>query len=123
MQFPFLSRSSHDAIIAPLEARIEELKAERDFYRDHFLKKVGAIFPVAPIIPTKATGEEVTINQVVERKGYRLDKSDWTTEDHDWFKSEWLEPQVAKGMPADEADYWYFERYRDQKPLEAFCNG
>lgn len=119
MAFPFLSRRSHDAIAAQLQVRISELEAERSFYRNEFLKKVGVIFPV-PVIPTNPTGEAVGFTQVVERKAFRLDKSDWTKEDHEWFREEWVEPQGVKGMPADEADYWYFERFRDQKPLEAF---
>lgn len=120
MPLPFLSRRSHEEIVAQLQARIEELGAERSFYRDKLMERVGLTFSPSPIVPTMPTGEAVMINQVVERKGFRLDKSDWTTDDHDWFREEWLEPQIARGMPADEADYWYFERFRDQKPLEAF---
>lgn len=120
MTFPFISRRSHEEIIAQLQARIEELGDERSFYRDKLMERVGLTFSPLPVVPTTPTGEAVTINQVIERKGFRLDKSDWTTEDYDWFREEWLEPQVARGMPADEADYWYFERFRDQKPLEAF---
>lgn len=120
MVFPFLSRYSHDQVIAQLQARIDELVAERNFYRDRLMERVGLTFPSAPIIPTTPGAESVTVNQIVERKSFRLDKSDWTKEDHEWFREEWLEPQVAKGMTTDEADYWYFERYRDQRPLEAF---
>jgi hypothetical protein len=115
----FLSRSSHEAICRSLQLQIAELVAERDFYRAEFLKKVGVLFPV-PVVPTKVTGEPVLLNQVIERKAFRLDKSDWTQDDRDWYRDEWMAPQVSAGMPADEADYWYFERFRDAKPLEAF---
>lgn len=112
--------SQHELVLAQLKARIAELELERDFYRAEFLKKVGVLFPV-PVIPTTVTSEPAAINQIVERKAFRLDKSDWTTEDHEWFREHWVEPETKRGMTADEADYWYFERFRDQKPLEAFC--
>jgi hypothetical protein len=120
MVFPFLSRRSHEEIVAQLQARIGELVAERSFYRDKLMERVGLTFPGAPIIPTTSGTEAVTVKQVIDRKAFRLDKSDWTKEDHEWFREEFLEPETAKGMTADEADYWYFERYRDQRPLEAF---
>lgn len=112
--------AQHELVTNQLQARIADLETERGFYREEFLKKVGVLFPQL-VIPTTVTGDPVTINQIVERKGFRLEKSDWTQEDHQWFREHWIEPERARGMAADEADYWYYERYRDQRPIEAFC--
>ena len=108
-----------------LDARIAELQAERDFYRDHFLRRAGLSVPeilaVQPRpIATQVTGEAVTPDEATQRRNYHLDKSDWSEGDYQWFEEEFVQPRVRDGMPRHEADFWYHREFGDQKPIEAF---
>jgi len=108
-----------------LEARIAELQAERDFYRDHFLRRAGLSVPeilaIQPrLVATQVTGEAMTPDEATQRRTFQLDKSDWSEGDHQWFEEEFIQPRVRDdGMPRHEADFWYHREFGDQKPIEA----
>ena len=118
----FVSQATHETIVKLLQDRIGELQTERDFYRKHFLERsAGVRFP-DPIAPQQVTAvqpQQRPLSEVELRKTFKLDRSDWTDDDREFFEDYWAKPQAGR-IPNDELDYWYRERYGNQLPVQAF---
>ena len=126
----FIARSSHNQIVALYEARLEEsrrrydeLCRERDFYRQAWLDRLGLKFPIPkPAEVTAITpSTPVTVpSELEQRKTFRLDKSEWTVDDHQFYNDYHVTPSAKEGVPSEEMDYYYFQKYGNQSPLKVY---
>jgi hypothetical protein len=132
----FISRSSHDQIVTLYETRLDEQKrhyearlahieGELSFYRNAWLERLGLKFPIprpaevtaiSPLAPVTVPSERE------ERKTFRLDKSEWSLDDRDWYNDYHVADAIKEGKPQDELEYWYYQYYGNRKPLEVFIN-
>ena len=132
MDFPFISRRSHDQVVALYEARLEEhrrryeaLGQEMAFYRQAWLDRLGVKFPIPK--PSEVTAinpsAPVTVpSELEQRKTFQLDKTGWTNEDHDWYADYWVGRKLKEGIPRDELEYWYFQEHKNRLPVEVFLD-
>jgi hypothetical protein len=128
----FLSQRSHDRIVALYEMRLEEsarryedLRLERDFYRQAWLERLGLEFPVPKPAEVTAITPSAPVrvpSELEERKTFRLDKSEWTVDDHAFYDDYHARPMLKSGTPADELEFWYAQRYGSQLPMKVFLD-
>jgi len=128
----FISRSSHNQVVALYEARLEEHRRryedicrEMEFYRNAWLERLGLKFPVPR--PDQVTAinpsAPVTVpDELTQRKTFKLDKSEWTVDDHAFYNDYHAKPILQKGTPAEELEYWYYQAYGNQLPMPVFLN-
>jgi hypothetical protein len=128
----FISKSSHDEIVALYQARLADaekrmayLEGERDYYRDAWLTRLGLKPPIPR--PSEVTAispsAPVTVpSEVEQRKTFRLDKTEWSLDDHEWYDDYHVIDALKEGKPQDELEYWYYQDYGNRKPLDVFTN-
>ena len=118
----FVSRRTHEFIIGLFQKRIDELTEERDFYRRSYLETTGRRFPDPPQ-PAAVTAIQSEIrpqSEIELRKTFRLDRSDWSSDDYDFFQDYWKSPARARGIPDDEMDFWYAQAHGNKLPMGVF---
>jgi hypothetical protein len=128
----FLARTTHNEIIGLYEARLREaearladMSAERNFYRNAWLERLGLKFPIPrPAEVTAITpSAPVTVpSELEQRKTFRLDKSEWTMDDHELYEDYWVKPALQKAVPLEEVDYHYHQTHGNQLPLKVFLD-
>jgi hypothetical protein len=56
------------------------------------------------------------------RKTFVLDRREWTVDDTQFYEDYWAGPKLKEGVPREELEYWYFQQYRSQLPMQAFLD-
>jgi hypothetical protein len=128
----FISHRSHAEIIALYEARLKDaetrlakVEEERVFYRQAWLDRLGVKFPIPKPAEVTAVNPSAPIavpDELTQRKTFQLDKSEWTVDDHTFYNDYHAKPMTAKGVPAEEFDYWYYHAYGNQLPMAVFLD-
>jgi len=128
----FLSRSTHNEIVALYEARLKDAEArladvtaERDFYRNAWLERLGLKFPIPKPAEVMAInpGAPVTVpDEATRRKTFVLDRFDWTEDDRQWYEDYHVRPMLEEGTPREELDCRYHDKYGNRKPVEVFLD-
>jgi hypothetical protein len=128
----FISRRSHSEIVTLYEARLKDAekrlaKLEDDcvFYRNAWLDRLGVKYPIPrPAEVTAITpSAPVTVpSEREERKTFRLDTSAWTVDEREFYKDYHVTPSLKEGVPSEEMDYHYFQKYGNQSPLTVFID-
>jgi hypothetical protein len=128
----FISRRSHDQVVALYEARLEEhrrreeaLGQEVAFYRQAWLDRLGVKFPIPKPAEVTAINPLAPVtfpDELTQRKTFQLDKAEWTEDDHQWYEDYWVKPKLKDRIPPEELEYWYFQEYKNRLPVEAFLD-
>ena len=128
----FISHSSHSEIVALYEARLKdaeerlaEERREKEFYRQAWLDRLGVKFPIPkPAEVTAITpSAPVTVpSEREERKTFQLDKEGWTVDEHEFYNDYHVAPSLKEGVPREEMDYHYFQKYGNESPLTVFVD-
>lgn len=130
----FLSRSSHNQIVALYEARLKdaekrlaEERSEKEFYRNAWLERLGLKFPIPIPKPAEVTAVNpsapITVpDELTQRKTFKLDRWDWSVDDVGFYEDYHVTPMLKEGAPAEELEYWYFQKYGNQRPMTVFID-
>jgi len=113
MQMPLISRAAHDLMVAALRDRIAELETERNFYRDQWARKEGAVTGFREVPVSVSAPAPVPVSPKSFGAGWRAD--DWEA-----YKN-WQEIQREEqpGLTLEELQARWLERYGPQMmPVE-----
>jgi len=108
-----ISRRTHSAIIALLEARIAELIAERDFYRSAWTERLGLKFVSSPGV-TGTTSRPSEPEAPADRPD-----AHWSPDDRDIFFT-WAGSNVP---PGENPLHAWAARYGDESPVKVAIAG
>jgi hypothetical protein len=131
-----LFTKTHDAIVAlykatiaeqkqRYESRQAELEAERDFYRNAWLERLGGKFPIPKPAEVTAVAPAAPVHvpdDLTYRKTFQISRANWSVDDHQFFEDYWARPRLAAGVPREELDYWYYQEYGEALPLKVFLD-
>jgi len=128
----FLSRSSHNKIVALYEARLKDaalrladVEGERDFYRKAWLERLGLSFLIpkpAEVTAISPSAPVTAPDELTQRKTFKLDRSEWTVDDVQFYEDYWAGPKLKEGVPREELEYWYYQTYGSRLPMGAFLD-
>jgi len=128
----FISRSSHNQVVALYEARLKDAEArlaeerrEKEFYRNAWLERLGLKFPIpkpAEVTAISPSAPGAVPDDLTQRKTFHLDRSEWTMDDVQFYEDYHARPMLQKGTPREELEYWYFQAYGNQLPMKVFLD-
>jgi len=128
----FLSQRSHNQIVALYEARLKdaeerlaEERGEKEFYRNAWLERLGLKFPVpkpAEVTAISPSAPVTVPDEKTQRKTFKLDRSEWTVDDTQFYQDYHAAPKLKEGVPPEELEYWYYQQYGSQLPMKAFLD-
>lgn len=108
-----------------MRRRYEDLFQEKDWYRSAWLERLGLKFPIPKPAEVTAVNPSASVtvpDEMTQRKTFKLDKSEWTVDDHRFYDDYHARPMLQKGTPAEELEYWYFQAYGNQLPMKVFLD-
>lgn len=116
----FVSKAHHREVVALLREQLKEAQTERDWYRRTFYTNSGFRYPQEETPNPPAPLLTPQVQEIDDRKRFRLDRSQWTTNDDALFQEHWVPEYTASQKPHDEIEYWYHEEYGHQPPSVAW---
>lgn len=127
----FVTRKHYEDVVAELRGQISDLRErlqeealEKDWYRRTFFANHGFQYAVTESKPGQVAAETPIIEPVVDgrtmRKTFKLNRDEWTVADKRLFASYLDDFCKEEGVPKDEAEFAYYEKYGNAPPIVAW---